>query len=202
MLTDIGERLPATLLLMGSGFLIALLLAVAIGVVAVAHRDSLFDHATTVLAFLGLAMPVFWVGLMLQLLFAVHLGWLPAADMFDARSGPSLLNLPRHLILPALTLGLTGIAGWSRYLRASLQDALGQEYVRTARAKGVPWQRIVRRHALRNALIPLVTVLALDLPGYFTGAVIVETVFSWPGMGRLFFDSLNQRDYPVQLACC
>jgi len=122
VLIDIGERLPATLLLMGSGFLISLVLAGAIGVVAAAHRDSLFDHATTILAFLGLAMPVFWVGLMLQLLFAVHLGWLPAADMFDERSGPSLLDIPRHLILPALTLGMTSIAGWSRYLRASLQD--------------------------------------------------------------------------------
>jgi peptide/nickel transport system permease protein len=180
VLVDIGERLPATLLLMGSGFLISLVLAVSIGVVAATHRYSLFDHATTVFSFFGLAMPVFWVGLMLQLLFAVHLGWLPAADMSDERAAPTVLGGLRHLLLPALTLGLTSIAGWSRYLRASLQDALG-------------------RHALRNALLPLVTVLALDLPGYFTGDVVVETVFSWPGMGRLFFDALNQRDYPVQL---
>jgi peptide/nickel transport system permease protein len=199
VLVDIGERLPATLLLMGSGFVVALILAVAIGVVAATHRYSLFDHASTLFAFIGLAMPVFWVGLMLQLLFAVHLGWLPAADMVDERATPSVLGGLRHLILPALTLGLTSIAGWSRYLRASLQDALGQHYVRTGRAKGLPWRRLVTRHALRNALLPLVTVLALDLPGYFTGAVVVETVFSWPGMGRLFFDSLNQRDYPVQL---
>src|SRR5262249_52393651 len=136
-----------------------------------------------------LAMPVFWFGLMLQLLFAVHLGWLPAADMFDERDSPTLLGGLRHLVLPALTLGITSIAGWSRYLRASLQDALEQDYVRTARAKGVPRQRVITRHALRNALIPLATVLALDLPGYFMGAVVVETVFSWPGMGRLFFDA-------------
>jgi peptide/nickel transport system permease protein len=199
VLTYIGERLPATMLLMGSGFLISLVLAVGIGVVAATHRHGLFDHASTLFAFFGLAMPVFWFGLMLQLLFAVHLGWLPAADMFDERAAPSLLGGLRHLILPALTLGITGIAGWSRYLRASLQDAIEQDYTRTARAKGVPRQRIVRRHALRNALIPLVTVMALDLPAYFTGAVVVETVFSWPGMGRLFFQSLNQRDYPVQL---
>ena len=199
VLTDIGERLPATLLLMGSGFLISLILAVCIGVLAATHRYSLFDHASTLFAFFGLAMPVFWFGLMLQLLFAVHLGWLPAADMYDERDGPTLLGGMRHLILPALTLGITSIAGWSRYLRASLQDALKQDYTRTARAKGVPRRRIVTRHALRNALIPLATVMALDLPGYFTGAVVVETVFSWPGMGRLFFQSLNQRDYPVQL---
>ena len=199
VLTDIGERLPATALLMGSGFLLSLVLAVAIGVIAATRRYGLFDHASTLFAFFGLAMPVFWFGLMLQLLFAVHLGWLPAADMNDERSPPSLLGGLRHLILPALTLGITSIAGWSRYLRASLQDALGQDYTRTARAKGVPRRRIITRHALRNALIPLATVLALDLPGYFTGAVVVETVFSWPGMGRLFFNSLNQRDYPVQL---
>ncbi len=199
VLADIVERLPATMLLMGSGFVISFVLAVTIGVLAATHRYSLFDHATTILSFFGLAMPVFWVGLMLQLVFAVHLGWLPTADMYDERAGPSLLSGLRHLILPALTLGLTSIAGWSRYLRASLQDALGQDFVRTGRAKGLSWRRIVTRHALRNALIPLVTVMALDLPGYFTGAVVVETVFSWPGMGRLFFDSLNQRDYPVQL---
>jgi peptide/nickel transport system permease protein len=199
VLVDIGERLPATMLLMGSGFLISLVLAVVVGLVAATHRYSLFDHLTTIGAFFGLAMPVFWFGLMLQLLFAVHLGWLPAADMVDERAPPTVLGGLRHLILPALTLGITSIAGWSRYLRGSLFEALGQDYVRTARAKGVPRRRIVSHHALRNALIPLVTVMALDLPGYFTGAVVVETVFSWPGMGRLFFNSLNQRDYPVQL---
>ena len=199
VLTDIGERLPATLLLMGSGFVISLVLAVGIGVLAATHRYSLFDHASTLFAFFGLAMPVFWFGLMLQLLFAVHLGWLPAADMNDERTAPTFLGGLRHLILPAFTLGITSIAGWSRYLRASLQDALEQDYTRTARAKGVPRRRVITRHALRNALIPLATVLALDLPGYFTGAVVVENVFSWPGMGRLFFQSLNQRDYPVQL---
>ena len=198
-LTDIGERLPATMLLMGSGFAISLFLAMGISVIAATHRYGLFDHASTLFAFFGLAMPVFWFGLMLQLLFAVHLGWLPAANMNDERTAPTLLGGLRHLLLPALTLGITSIAGWSRYLRASLQDALEQDYMRTARAKGVPRRRIVTRHALRNALIPLVTVMALDLPDYFTGAVVVETVFSWPGMGRLFFQSLNERDYPVQL---
>jgi peptide/nickel transport system permease protein len=199
VLTDIGERLPATMLLMGSGFLISLILAMGIGILAATHRNGLFDHASTLFAFFGLAMPVFWFGLMLQLLFAVHLGWLPAADMNDERGTPTLVGSLQHLILPALTLGITSIAGWSRYLRASLQDAVEQDYVRTARAKGVPRRRIVTRHALRNALIPLATVMALDLPGYFTGSVVVETVFSWPGMGRLFFQSLNQHDYPVEL---
>jgi peptide/nickel transport system permease protein len=199
VLTDIGERLPATMLLMGSGFLISLILAMVIGIIAATHRNGLFDHASTLFAFFGLAMPVFWFGLMLQLLFAVHLGWLPAADMNDERGTPTMLGGVQHLILPALTLGITSIAGWSRYLRASLQDAVEQDYVRTARAKGVPRRRIVTRHALRNALIPLATVMALDLPGYFTGSVVVETVFSWPGMGRLFFQSLNQHDYPVEL---
>jgi peptide/nickel transport system permease protein len=199
VLTDIGERLPATLLLMGSGLLVATLLAFAIGVLSAVRPYSIFDYCATFFSFFGLSMPVFWFGLMLQLLFAVHLGWLPAADAYDERTGPTFWGGLQHLVLPALTLGLTSIAGWSRYLRSSLLEVIHQDYIRVARAKGVRRRRVIWRHALRNALIPLVTVMALDIPGYFTGAVVVETIYSWPGMGRLFFDSLNTRDYPVQL---
>jgi len=199
VLTDIGDRLPATLVLMGSGFLISLTLAVAIGVLSAVWRYSPFDYLSTFFSFFGLSMPVFWFGLMLQLIFAYHLGWLPAADAYDERIGPSLLSGLHHIILPAITLGITSIAGWSRYLRSSLIETIGMDYVRTARAKGLGRGAVIWRHAVRNALIPLVTVIALDVPGYFTGAVVVEVIYSWPGMGRLFFDSLGSRDYPVQL---
>jgi peptide/nickel transport system permease protein len=137
---------------------------------------------------------------MLQLLFAVHLGWLPSAGMRDPDSG-GILDLLAHLALPAFTIAIGSIAGWSRYVRSSTLDQLGQDYVRTARAKGVAGPAIIRRHVLRNALIPFVTVVAIDAPLYLTGAVLTETVFSWPGMGRLFFDSLTVRDYPVLMGC-
>ena len=199
VLTDIGDRLPATLILMGSGFLVSFVLAITIGVLSAVWRYSIFDYITSFFSFFGLSMPVFWFGLMLQLIFAYHLGWLPAADAYDERAGPSFGGGLQHIILPALTLGITSIAGWSRYLRSSLIEVIGQDYVRTARAKGVASIWVIWKHAARNALIPLVTVMALDVPTYFTGAVVVEVIFSWPGMGRLLFDSLNNRDYPVQL---
>lgn len=199
VLTDIGDRLPATLLLMGAGFLVSILLAIPLGVLSAVRPYSIFDYITSFLSFFGLSMPVFWFGLMLQLIFAYHLGILPAADAYDERIGPTFWGGLRHLILPALTLGITSIAGWSRYMRSSLIEVIRQDYVRTARAKGVHRARVVWKHAVRNALIPLVTVMALDVPTYFTGAVVVEVIYSWPGMGRLFFDSLSNRDYPVQL---
>lgn len=199
VLVDIFDRLPATLVLMSSGFLVSFVLAISIGVLSAVYRYSIFDYATTFFSFFGLSMPIFWFGLMLQLIFASHLGWLPAADAYDERSGFTLLGGLQHIILPAFTLGITSIAGWSRYMRSSLLEVIGLDYIRTARAKGLQRARIVWRHGVRNALIPLVTVMALDVPTYFTGAVVVEEIFSWPGMGRLFFDSLNNRDYPVQL---
>lgn len=199
VLSDIGDRLPATLVLMGSGFAVSFVLAITLGVFSAVYRYSAFDYLTSFFSFFGLSMPVFWFGLMLQLIFAYHLGWLPAADAYDERIGPSLGSGLHHIILPALTLGITSIAGWSRYLRSSLIEVIGQDYVRTARAKGVSGFLVVWRHAVRNALIPLVTVMALDVPTYFTGAVVVEEIYSWPGMGRLLFDSLSNRDYPVQL---
>jgi peptide/nickel transport system permease protein len=133
---------------------------------------------------------------MLQLLFAVRLGWLPSAGMHSA-SGGGVLDVARHLVLPAFTIAIGSIAGWSRYVRSSTIESLGQDYVRTARAKGMEERRVLVGHVLRNALIPFVTVVGIDVPLYLTGAVLTETVFSWPGMGRLFFDALTVRDYPV-----
>ncbi|MBX5445997.1 ABC transporter permease [Sphaerobacter sp.] len=196
--TVILERLPSTLILVGAGLSIALVLALAFGVLAAVRQYSLFDHIVSAISFFGLAMPVFWFGLMLQLLFGVRLGWLPTAGM-HATGETGLLDLLKHLALPAFTLAVGTIAGWSRYVRSSLLEVIHKDYIRTARAKGVRERTIFLRHALRNALIPFVTVVGIDIPLYAVGAVVTETVFAWPGMGRLFYDSLASRDYPVQM---
>ncbi len=194
--TVIWEVFPNTLLLMVAGLLLALTLSLLFGILAARKQYGLVDNATSFVSYFGLAMPVFWFGLMLQLLFAVKLGWLPSAGK-QAAEGGGMLDLLRHLLLPAITIAIGSIAGWSRYVRSSTLEVLGQDFVRTARAKGLREQAVVVRHVLRNALIPLVTVVGIDVPLYLTGAVLTETVFSWPGMGRLFFDSLTTRDYPV-----
>jgi peptide/nickel transport system permease protein len=192
----IGDVVPNTFILMGTGMIISLIAALAFGILAARRQYGFFDNFTSFVSYFGLAMPVFWFGLMLQLLFAVRLGWLPSAGMHSADGG-GFLDLLKHLLLPAFTIAIGSIAGWSRYVRSSTIESLGQDYVRTARAKGVDERRVLLGHVLRNALIPFVTVVGIDVPLYLTGAVLVETVFSWPGMGRLFYDALTSRDYPV-----
>jgi peptide/nickel transport system permease protein len=192
----IADVFPNTVLLMAAGLAIALTLALVFGIVAARNPYGWFDNLTSFVSYFGLAMPVFWFGLMLQILFAVRLGWLPSAGMRDPDGG-GLLDLLRHLALPAATIAIGSIAAWSRYVRSSTLEQFGLDYVRTARAKGLAERRVLTGHALRNSLIPLVTVVAIDVPLYLTGAVLTETVFSWPGMGRLFFDALSVRDYPV-----
>jgi peptide/nickel transport system permease protein len=192
----IWDVVPNTLLLMGTGMLISLVAALTFGVLAARRPGGFFDTFTSFISYFGLAMPVFWFGLMLQLLFAVRLGWLPSAGMQSASDG-SALDVARHLALPAFTIAIGSIAGWSRYVRSSTIESLSQDYVRTGRAKGMDERRVLLGHVLRNALIPFVTVVGIDVPLYLTGAVLTETVFSWPGMGRLFFDALTVRDYPV-----
>jgi peptide/nickel transport system permease protein len=186
---------PNTVYLMLAGLSISLVCALLFGVIAAVRPYGVFDTITSFLSYFGLAMPVFWFGLMLQILFAVKLGWLPSANMHGAAGG--WLDVPRHLILPAFTIAIGSIASWSRYVRSATLEALGMDYVRTARAKGVRERAVLLSHVLRNSLVPFVTVVAIDIPLYLTGAVLTETVFSWPGMGRLFFDSLTKRDYPV-----
>jgi peptide/nickel transport system permease protein len=192
----IWDVVPNTLLLMGTGMLISLAAALSFGILAARRQYGFFDNVTSFVSYFGLAMPVFWFGLMLQLLFAVRLGWLPSAGM-ESAGGGGPLDVARHLVLPAFTIAIGSIAGWSRYVRSSTIESLEQDYVRTARAKGIDDRRVLMGHVLRNALIPFVTVVGIDVPLYLTGAVLTETVFSWPGMGRLFFDSLTVRDYPV-----
>ena len=192
----IWDVVPNTFILMGTGLVISLVVALISGVYAARHQYGMFDNISAFFSYFGLAMPVFWFGLMLQLLFAVHLGWLPSAGMYSAQGG-GIGDLARHLVLPAFTIAIGSIAGWSRYVRSSTIEVLEQDFVRTARAKGFAEQRVVTGHVLRNALIPFVTIVGIDVPLYLTGAVLVETVFSWPGMGRLFYDALTVRDYPV-----
>jgi peptide/nickel transport system permease protein len=192
----IWDVVPNTLLLMGTGMLISLVAALTFGILAARRQYGFFDNVTSFISYFGLAMPVFWFGLMLQLLFAVRLGWLPSAGM-ESASGGGPWDIARHLVLPAFTIAIGSIAGWSRYVRSSTIESLEQDYVRTARAKGIDERRVLIGHVLRNALIPFVTVVGIDVPLYLTGAVLTETVFSWPGMGRLFFDALTVRDYPV-----
>ena len=192
----IWDVVPNTLLLMGTGMLISLAAALSFGILAARRQYGFFDNVTSFISYFGLAMPVFWFGLMLQLLFAVQLGWLPSAGM-ESAGGGGPWDVARHLVLPAFTIAIGSIAGWSRYVRSSTIESLSQDYVRTARAKGIEERRVLIGHVLRNALIPFITVVGIDVPLYLTGAVLTETVFSWPGMGRLFFDALTVRDYPV-----
>ncbi len=192
----IAEVFPNTVILMTAGLLISLVSSLIFGILAARRPYGIFDNVTSFLSYFGLAMPVFWFGLMLQLLFAVRLGWLPSAGMYSPDDG-SVWDLLRHLLLPALTIAIGSIAGWSRYVRSSTLEQLSQDYVRSARSKGLSESRVMTDHVLRNSLIPLVTVVGIDVPLYLTGAVLTETVYSWPGMGRLFFDALTVRDYPV-----
>jgi len=192
----ITERLPATLELMGAAFLLAAVLAFGLGVLSAVRQYSWFDHLGTGVSFVGIAMPVFWFALILQLVFGVWLGWLPVAGT-ETVGASSLGDHLLHLILPAFVLSFRYVAGWSRYLRSSMLDTLRLDFVRTARAKGLSEGVVVWGHALRNALIPVVSVMALNLAGLFSGAVITETIFAWPGVGRMFVQAMFSRDYPL-----
>ena len=193
------ERVGPTLFLGGTAFALALLTAIPLGVFSALRRYSGVDYVFTLLSFLGISMPIFWLALMLQAFFAVQLRWLPSAGLETIGDGGFLDRL-RHLILPASLLAIANIASWGRFVRSSMLDVLNLDYIRTARAKGLGERVIIYRHAFRNALIPVVTVIALDFAGILSGAVITETIFAWPGMGRLFIEAMNGRDYPVLMA--
>jgi peptide/nickel transport system permease protein len=194
--TEIAERLPATLLLGGTALALSLVLALPIGVLSAALRRSWVDHVLTFVSFAGISIPVFWLALMMQLFFSIKLGWLPAAG-YETIGDTGLTDRLAHLTMPALVLSLTTVASWSRFLRSSMLDALKQDYIRTAFAKGHSFAGVLLQHALRNALIPVVTIISLDLASVISGAVITESVFAWPGVGRLFVESMDGRDYPV-----
>ena len=181
------ERLPATFELAGAGLVIALALAIPAGIVSAVRRNTSIDYISTVVALLGQAMPTFWLGIMLILVFSVRLNWLPSSGRGDVE----------HLILPAITLGLFTTARITRLTRSGMLEVLGQDYIRTARAKGLGEPPVVWKHALKNASIPIVTIVGIELGTLLGGAVITETIFAWPGVGRLSVQAIFNRDYPV-----
>ena len=203
----IVERVPATLLLFGVGFIFMLIFAIPIGVYSAIKPYSLFDNIITTFSFAGQSVPVYWLGLVLIVIFYLNIQnpfgdgpMFPAGGMYTVGQEGSLPNLLWHLVLPIAAMTFSWIAWYSRFLRSSMRDTLNEDYIRTARAKGLPLWTVHFRHALRNALLPLVTLIALDLPTVFGGAVFIETIFAWPGMGRLFWDAARGRDYPILLA--
>lgn len=199
VLDEISERFVATLVLTSSSFLIGLL-GIPLGVIAARKRYSWFDHSATLFAFGGISIPSFWLAIMLILIFAVQLGWLPASGIRLAGEAKSPGALLRHLILPALTLAVGSMAPLLRYVRSSVLESLAEDYVRTAHAKGLPDRTVLFRHVIKNSLLPAVTILGLSIPGLIGGSTLVETVFGWPGMGRLAVDSALHRDYPITMA--
>jgi peptide/nickel transport system permease protein len=197
------ERLPATLLLTGTAFAFATVTGIALGAAASRHVGRWADSVITVLALGFYATPIFWVGLMLVLVFSVWLNWLPSFGMSTIGANltgiDAVLDVGKYLILPSLTLGLFYMALYARLTRAAMLEVGDQDFVRTARAKGVPEGRVVRRHILRNALLPIITVAGIQAGQLIGGSILVETVFAWPGIGRLAFDALLARDYQVLL---
>ncbi|MBI3621331.1 MAG: ABC transporter permease [Nitrospirae bacterium] len=197
----IAEKIPITLTINLLSLVLIVLVAVPMGIYAAVHHHSGFDKATTVFVFLGFAMPTFWLALLLMLLFGVALGWLPISGYqtlgVSLSFGERLVDWTRHLLLPVFVSAFGGLAGFSRYVRSSMLEVTLQDYIRTARAKGLDERTIVYKHAFRNALIPIVTLLGLSVPGLIGGSVIFETIYAIPGMGQLFYQAVTARDYPV-----
>ena len=193
----IGERLPNTLYLMGTVFVVVLLVAIPVGVLTAVKQYSWFDHIVTGTIFTFLSTPTFWLGLLLIIVFGLQLRWLPLGGMQTLGASFDVGHRLRHLILPVATIALVQMGSHVRFLRASMLETIGQDYMRTARAKGLAERIVIMRHALKNAAIPLVTIIALDMPELFVGALVTEQIFGWPGMGRLFWDAATRSDYPV-----
>lgn len=202
VLKMIGDRLPNTLLLMFTAEIVIIIISLALGLYSALRPYSLFDNVVTGLSFIGYSMPVFWLALMLMYIFAVNfrrwgLPYLPTVGMFDPAVGKTPAELIKHMILPITTLAVISIAGYSRFVRSSVMEVLGQDYVRTARAKGLRGMYVVFRHALPNAALPFITIIGLDIPILMGGAVVTERIFAWPGMGRLFIDHTERADFPM-----
>lgn len=187
VLGTLVDRFPTTLQIAGGGLLLAILIAIPLGILAAVYRRGPIDHSSRVLALLGASMPSYWVAYLLILFFSVRLGWLPVAGS----------ETWKHAIMPAVTLGIGGSASLMRLTRAEMLETLGQDYIRTARAKGLRNRTMLIRHALRNTMIPISTVLGMRFAGMLGGAVIVETIFAWPGIGKLVVDAIFDRDYPM-----
>jgi peptide/nickel transport system permease protein len=192
-------RLGNSLVLLGSSFVIALLISLGLGIAAARRPGSRLDAAINLVAFAGVSVPTFWLALILILVFAEGLGWLPAGGTTGSGNG-DLADRLRHLVLPVATLTIASLGGYTRYVRAAMRDALGQDHIRTARAKGASEARVVLHHALRGALVPIATILALSFGSLVSGALVTEEMFAYPGMGKLIFDAVMGNDYNLALA--
>jgi len=198
----IRERIPITVLLNVLSLILILMVAIPIGVLSAVHQNSLFDRLTSVFVFVGFAVPTFWLALLLMIFFGIHLGWLPISGLRSLNyeympPWTAFWDLVKHLILPVLLSAFGGLAGFSRFMRSNMLEVIRQDYITTARAKGLSERVVIYKHALRNALLPVITILGLSVPGLIGGSVIFETIFAIPGMGQLFYMSVMSRDYPV-----
>ena len=204
VISDVGARVGPTIELFGSALLFALILAIPLGVTSAVRQYSIVDYTITFFSYFGISMPIFFFAIIMQEIFAAKLGWLPdfgrSSDAVYSSPFDYFLDYLLHLILPMIVLSLAFMAGWSRYMRASMLEVKRQDYMRTARSKGLGPVAILARHGLRNALIPVITVVALDFGAIAGGAAVTETIFAWPGLGSFFIQSLTGRDYPVLMA--
>ncbi|HYE90972.1 MAG TPA: ABC transporter permease [Terriglobales bacterium] len=201
VLGEVLVRLKATLILTGTALVLSSIGGVALGVLSATRPNSLLDRASAVASLFGASMPVFWLGIVLMVLFSLTLGWLPASGMYQPYGGGDLLDLAQHLVLPALTLAAASVTIVARLTRSAMLEVLGQDYIRTARAKGLVERSVVIRHALKNALVPIVTVIGVQAGYLLGGAVLTETVFAWPGVGTLMVQGILARDIPLVQGC-
>ncbi|HDQ71903.1 MAG TPA: ABC transporter permease [Chloroflexi bacterium] len=202
VLEMIGERVPNTLILMLTAEIVILALSLFIGIYSALRQYSVLDYVFTAFSFVGYSMPIFWLALILMYVFAVRfkawgLPYLPTVGMYDLSVGKTIPQVARHLVLPVATISIMSIAGYSRYIRSQMLEVIHQDYIRTAYAKGLPGRLVIVGHALKNAALPLVTLIGMDLPLLMSGAVVTESIFAWPGMGRLFFNAAKDTDVPV-----
>ena len=201
VLLEVLTRLQATLLLTGAALAISSVGGVALGILSARWPNSLLDRTSAVASLFGASMPVFWLGIVLMVIFSLTLGWLPASGMYAPYGGGDLGDLLRHLVLPAITLAAASVTIVARLTRAAMLEVLSQDYIRTARAKGLVERRVVVRHALKNALVPIVTVIGVQAGYLLGGAVLTETVFAWPGVGTLMVQGILARDIPLVQGC-
>jgi peptide/nickel transport system permease protein len=201
VMEEIGARLPATILLGVSSLIFALVLAIPVGILSAVRRYTPLDYSITFLSFVGISMPGFFIALLLMQILAVQLRWLPTTGIRDVRESydglAAVFDVARHLVMPTIALGTASLARWVRYQRSSTLDVLAQDYIRTARAKGIRERRVMRVHTLRNALLPMVTLIGLSIPQIVSGSFIIEFVFGLPGLGLLAVNSALKRDFPV-----
>ena len=205
VLEIISERFTNTMILMLTAEVVILTLSLVIGIYSALRQYSVIDNVVTTISFIGYSMPVFWLALILMYLFAVNfkkwgLPYLPTIGMYDLEVGPTFIQIAWHLVLPVTTISVISTAGYSRYVRSQMLEVISQDYIRTAYAKGLPERMVLLGHALKNASLPLVTIVGLDLPFLISGAVVTESIFAWPGMGRLFWDAVQDTDIPVLMA--